>query len=150
MSRRTPPDPPWVDAILEWRWTWLTARLALTSAYLLGGLTKLSDFSAAMVEQEHFGLHPDWLWAGLAILVELCGSALALSGYLAWLGVGGLGILPAVAMIVANNSWTMSDPARLQAANAFFEHISLIGGFVLVALVAAHRTRKTVPLGPDR
>jgi hypothetical protein len=41
----------------------------------------------------------------------------------------------------------MSDPARLQAANAFFEHISLIGGFVLVA---AHRTRKIVPLGPDR
>src|SRR5580704_12639640 len=32
MSRRTPPDPPWVDAILEWRWTWLTAWLALTSA----------------------------------------------------------------------------------------------------------------------
>jgi uncharacterized membrane protein YphA (DoxX/SURF4 family) len=50
-------------------------------------------------------------------------------------------------MIVANNFWTMSDPARLQAANAFFEHISLIGGFVLVA---AHRTRKIVPLGPDR
>jgi hypothetical protein len=42
----------------------------------------------------------------------------------------------------------MSEPARLQAANAFFEHISLIGD-VLVALVAAHRTRKTVPLGPD-
>ena len=53
-------------------------------------------------------------------------------------------------MIVANNFWTMSEPARLQAANAFFEHISLIGGFELVALVAAHRTRKTVPLGPDR
>jgi uncharacterized membrane protein YphA (DoxX/SURF4 family) len=65
----------------------------------VGGLTKLSDFSAAMVEQEHFGLHPGWLWVGLAILVELCGSALALSGYLVWLGVGGLGILPAVAMI---------------------------------------------------
>jgi hypothetical protein len=47
-------------------------------------------------------------------------------------------------MIVANNFWTMSEPARLQAANAFFER------FVLVALVAAHRTRKTVPLGPDR
>jgi uncharacterized membrane protein YphA (DoxX/SURF4 family) len=76
--------------------------------------------------------------------------AVALSGYLAWLGVGGLGVLPAVAMIVANNFWTMFEPARLQAANAFFEHISLIGGFVLVALVAAHGTRKTVPLGPDR
>jgi uncharacterized membrane protein YphA (DoxX/SURF4 family) len=113
----------------------------------MGGLTKLSDFSAAMVEQEHFGLHPGWLWAGLAILVELCGCALALSGYLAWLVVGGLGVLPAVAMIVANNFWTMSDPARLQAANAFSEHISLVGGFVLVA---AHRTRKIVPLGPDR
>jgi hypothetical protein len=32
-------------------------------------------------EQEHFGLYPSWLWASLAILVELGGSALVVSGY---------------------------------------------------------------------
>jgi len=148
MSSRIIQDPSWVDAILNWRWTWFAARLALTSAFLVGGLTKLSDFSAAIAEQEHFGLYPGWLWASLSILVELGGSALMLSGYLVWLGAGGLGVLTAVAMLVANNFWTMSGNARLQSANAFFEHIGLIGGFVLVALVAAHRSREISPLGP--
>jgi uncharacterized membrane protein YphA (DoxX/SURF4 family) len=145
MDKRWIANPSWVDAILDWRWTWLAARIALTSAYLFGGLTKLSDFSAAMAEQEHFGLHPGWLWASLSILVELGGSALVLSGYLVWLGAGGLGVLTAVAMFVANNFWAMSGHARSQGANAFFEHVGLIGGFVLVALVAARR-RESAPL----
>jgi uncharacterized membrane protein YphA (DoxX/SURF4 family) len=142
-------DPSWVDAILNWRWTRLAARLALTSAYLLGGLTKLSDFSAAIAEQEHFGLYPGWLWASLSILVELGGSALVLSGYLVWLGAGALGVLTAVAMLVANNFWAMSGRAELQGANAFFEHMGLIGGFVLVALTAARRSREIAPLGSN-
>ena len=149
MSGRTIQDPSWVDAILNWRWTWLAARLALTSAYLLGGLTKLSDFSAAIAEQEHFGLHPGWLWASLSILVELGGSALVLSGYLVWLGAGGLGVLTAVAMLVANNFWATSGDARLQGANAFFEHLGLIGGFVLVALMAAHRRHRIMPVASE-
>jgi uncharacterized membrane protein YphA (DoxX/SURF4 family) len=140
-------DPSWVDAILNWHSTWLAARLALTSAYLLGGLTKLSDFPAAIAEQQHFGLYPGWLWAGLAILVELGGSALVLSGYLVWLGAGALGVLTAVAMLVANNFWAMSGHAQLQGANAFFEHMGLIGGFVLVALVATRGNREIAPLG---
>jgi uncharacterized membrane protein YphA (DoxX/SURF4 family) len=149
MNSRTIPDPSWVDAILNWRWSWLAARLALTSAYLLGGLTKLSDFSAAIAEQDHFGLHPGWLWASLSILVELGGSALVLSGSLVWLGAGGLGVLTAVAMVVANNFWAMSGHARLQGANAFFEHLGLIGGFVLVALIAAHRHHEITPVASD-
>jgi uncharacterized membrane protein YphA (DoxX/SURF4 family) len=142
-------DSSWVDAILDWRWTWFAARLALTSAYILGGLTKLSDFSAAILEQEHFELYPGWMWASLSNLVELAGSVLVLSGYLLWLGAGGLGVLTAIAMLVANNFWGMSGHARLQAANAFFDHIGLIGGFVLVALVAAHRKRETALLRPN-
>jgi uncharacterized membrane protein YphA (DoxX/SURF4 family) len=104
---------------------------------LLGGLTKLSDFPAAVAEQEHFGLYPGWLWASLAILVELGGSALVISGYLVWLGAGGLGVLTAIAVLVANRFWAEADDARLLAANSFFEHIGLIAGFVLVALIAA-------------
>jgi uncharacterized membrane protein YphA (DoxX/SURF4 family) len=63
----------------------------------------LSDFTAAIAEQEHFGLHPGWLWAALAITVELGGSLLVLSGRLMWLDAGGLGVLTAVAMLSAND-----------------------------------------------
>jgi uncharacterized membrane protein YphA (DoxX/SURF4 family) len=130
-------DPAWVSEILHWQWVLFAARLALTSAYLLGGLTKLFNFSAAIKEQEHFGFHPGWLWAALTILIEIGGSALVLSGYMVWLGAGALGCLTAVAMLSADNFWTKLGGERLTQANTFFEHLGLIGGFVLIAFIYA-------------
>jgi len=136
-------DPHWVVAILDGRGTMLLARLALASAYIVGGLTKLLDFSRAVAEQEHFGLYPGWIWAGLTIVVELIGSFLVVSGRFVWLGAGALGVLTFVAMIVANDFWDMKGAAQFQATNAFFEHLGLIGGFVLVAHLSAHTSRQT-------
>jgi uncharacterized membrane protein YphA (DoxX/SURF4 family) len=130
-------DPAWVSEILHWQWVLVAARLALTSAYLLGGVTKLINFSAAIAEQERFGFRPGWFWAALTILIELGGSALVLSGYMVWLGAGALGCLTAIAMVRADNFWTKSGQERLTQANTFFEHLGLIGGFVLIALTYA-------------
>jgi uncharacterized membrane protein YphA (DoxX/SURF4 family) len=130
-------DPAWVSEILHWQWVLVAARLALTSSFLLGGLTKLFNFSGAIAEQEHFGLRPGWLWATLTILIELGGSVLILSGYAVWLGAGALGCLTAVAMFKADNFWTKCGQERLTQANTFFEHLGLIGGFVLIAFIYA-------------
>jgi uncharacterized membrane protein YphA (DoxX/SURF4 family) len=130
-------DPGWVREILHWPWIFFAARLALTSAFLLGGVTKLLNFPAAIAEQEKFGLRPGWLFAGLTILVELGGSALVLSGYAAWLGAGALGCLTAVAMLKADHFWTKTGDERVVQANTFFEHLGLIGGFVLIAFIYA-------------
>jgi uncharacterized membrane protein YphA (DoxX/SURF4 family) len=130
-------DPVWISTILHFPWVWFLARLALTSAYLLGGMTKLLNFPAAVAEQERFGMHPAWLWAILAILIELGGSALILSGTLVWLGAGALGCLTAIAMLKADNFWTKSGSERLVQANTFFEHFGLIGGLVLVSIIFA-------------
>jgi uncharacterized membrane protein YphA (DoxX/SURF4 family) len=130
-------NPAWVSDILHWPWILFAARLALTSAYLLGGVAKLLNFSAAIAEQEKVGLRPGWLFAGLTILVELGGSALVLSGTLVWLGAGALGCLTAVAMLAADKFWTKSGEERVAQANTFFEHLGLIGGFVLIAYIYA-------------
>ncbi len=136
-------DPRWVDAILDWRWTWLVARVGLTGAYILGGLTKLFDFEGAVAEQAHFGLTPAWLWAAVTIVVELVGPILIISGRLVWLGAGALGVLTAVATVVAADFWTMQGHERFMAMNTFFEHIGLIAGFVMAALIAEHEKRLT-------
>lgn len=136
-------DPSWVDAILEWRWTWPFARLGLASAYLLGGIVKLSDFSAAIAEQEHFGFHPGWAWAAAAIAVELIGSVLVISGRLVWLGAGALGALTAIAIFAANRFWLLQGQARFEATNSFFEHVGLIAGLVMVAILAERNGRRT-------
>ncbi|ERI26952.1 DoxX family protein, partial [Burkholderia cenocepacia BC7] len=52
------------------------ARLALVSAYLIGGVAKALDFHGAVAEQAHFGLQPAALWAALAIVVEIGGLVL--------------------------------------------------------------------------
>jgi uncharacterized membrane protein YphA (DoxX/SURF4 family) len=122
MHKAASSDPRWVDAVLEWRGVWLVARIALTGAYLIGGVTKLLDFPAAVLEQEHIGLHPGTLWAALTIMVELVGPVLIISGRLVWLGAGVLGIFTAIAAVLANNFWDMQGQARFMAMNAFFEH----------------------------
>jgi uncharacterized membrane protein YphA (DoxX/SURF4 family) len=148
MSLAGQDDPRWVDAILDWRWTWLLARVALTGAYLLGGVTKLANFPAAVAEQEHFGLHPGWLWAALSIVVEIGGPILVISGRWVWLGAGALGALTAVATFVANDFWNLHGQARFAATNNFFEHLGLIAGFVLAALLAEHAQRRQASARP--
>ena len=138
---RVADTPRWVWTILASPWIWPAARVALVSAFLIGGLTKLSDFSAAIAEQEHFGLHPGWLWAALAIVVELGGSALVMLGRLVWLGAGGLGVLTSVAMLTANDFWHLTGHDRFMALNAFFEHLGLIAGLVIVSIHAAEGER---------
>ena len=138
-------SPRWVHAILYWRWTWLLARIGLLSVYLVSGFTKLLDFPAAIVELEHLGFHPGWLWVTVVIIAQIGGSLLLIWGRFVWLAAGALGALTFVANIAANHFWTMTGQARFAATNAFFEHFGLIAGFVLVALVAEHKSRMEAP-----
>lgn len=135
--------PRFVDAILRHPATWFVARLALVGAYLLGGIVKLADWPGAVAEQAHFGMNPPALWAAVTIAIELIGPLLILTNRLVWLGAGMLGVFTLLAAIKANAFWTMpAGPERFMATNAFFEHVGLIGGFVLVAMIAG-RTRRS-------
>jgi len=54
-----------------------------------------------------------------------------------------LGIFTLFAAITANAFWAMpAGQERFMAANAFFEHLGLIGGFVLAAVVAEIEARR--------
>jgi uncharacterized membrane protein YphA (DoxX/SURF4 family) len=140
MLTRNP--PPFVSAILHARLTLLLAKAALVSAYVLGGVVKALDFPGAIAEQAHFGLQPPALFAVVTIAVELVGSALVMTRRWVWLGAGMLGVFTGLAAITANAFWAMPDGHdRFMASNAFFEHLGLIGGFVLVALLAQREPR---------
>ncbi|KQO08951.1 DoxX family protein [Sphingomonas sp. Leaf242] len=135
--------PRLVEAILDWRWTGFLARLALVGAYLLGGIVKASDWTAAVAEQAHFGMHPPAVWAALTIAIEIVGPLLILSGRLVWLGAGMLGVFTLFAAITANAFWAMpAGQERFMATNTFFEHLGLIGGFVLAAMVTELDARR--------
>jgi uncharacterized membrane protein YphA (DoxX/SURF4 family) len=136
--------PRWVATILSWPLLLPAARTALVSAFLLGGIEKLVDFPGAVADQAHFGLQPAWLWAAAAIVVELGGSLLVIFGRWVWLGAGGLGVLTAVAMLVANDFWMKTGDDRFIAANTFFEQLGLIAGLVLVSVLSLRTSRATI------
>jgi uncharacterized membrane protein YphA (DoxX/SURF4 family) len=127
--------PRWIGAILGWPGLVPISRVALVSAYLIGGIQKFVDFPGATAEQAHFGLQPAWLWAAAAVIVEIGGSVLVIFGRWVWLGAGGLGVLTVVAMLAANNFWALTGHDRFMAVNSFFEHLGLIAGRILTCVL---------------
>jgi uncharacterized membrane protein YphA (DoxX/SURF4 family) len=45
-------------------------------------------------------------------------------------------VLTAVAMLTANDFWAKTGHDRFMATNAFFEHLGLIAGLVLISLLS--------------
>lgn len=111
---------------------WL-ALLGLCAAYLQGGFNKLIDFGSAIAEMQHFGLQPAAPLAAAVIVMELGAAGLILVGRLRWLGALALAAFTLAATFVANRYWSAPPQARFALANAFYEHLGLAGGFVLVA-----------------
>lgn len=109
--------------------------LLLCSAYLQGGIAKALDFPAALAEMRHFGLAPAGLLALLTILGELGASLLVLSGRLRWAGALYLASFTLAANFIANRFWLVEGAARRMVENGFFEHLGLVGAFLIVALV---------------
>ena len=121
------------------RWTtspvlrWV-ALLLLCAAYLQGGLQKAFDFPAATARMNHFGLSPAGPMAIAVIVLELGAAAMILTGRLRWLGALALAGFTLMATFVALRFWQMPvGQERFMAANSFFEHLGLVGGFLLVA-----------------
>jgi uncharacterized membrane protein YphA (DoxX/SURF4 family) len=109
------------------------ALLGLTAAYVQGGIAKLLDFPVAIAEMRSHRLAPAAPLAGAVIALELAGSALVLCGFHRWLGALVLGGFTFVANFLGNRFWQASPAERTRVANAFFEHLGLAGGFLLVA-----------------
>ena len=115
--------------VLRW-----IALLLLCAAYLQGGFNKAMDFGSAIAEMNHFGVSPAAPTAAAVIVLELGASVLILTGFYRWLGAVVLAAFTLFATFVALRFWQMPvGQERFMAANSFFEHLGLVGGFLLVA-----------------
>ena len=128
-----------MNAISDWlsrfatpavRWV---ALLGLCAAYLQGGIVKLSNIHGAVAEMSHFGLSPAMPFAIAVIAFELVASVAILTGYGRWLGALALGAFTFAATFMANRYWELGPAERFATENAFYEHLGLAGGFLLIA-----------------
>lgn len=116
------------------------AAVLLTLPYWTSGIAKLTDLPGALGEARHFGLEPAALTVALIIFVQIGGSLLIILGRKAWLGAGALGVFTAIATLLAHPFWDVPDPvARFHERNIFLEHIGLIGGLMLAAILRERR-----------
>ncbi|EIT67913.1 MULTISPECIES: DoxX family protein [Hydrocarboniphaga] len=122
------------------------ALLALCAAYLQGGWNKLVDFASAVAEMQHFGLAPAAPLAALVIALELGASLMIVSGFGRWLAALALAAFTIGATFVANRYWTLAaGHERFMMANAFYEHLGLAGGFLLVAWMDLQPRKENQP-----
>ena len=110
-------------------------RVVLCLPFWWSGLNKLFDFSSGTAEMAALGLEPAGLFNALTILVQLGGSLLVILNLWTWLGAGALGVFTALATVLAHQFWTLDGLERARELNTFLEHLAIIAGFVLVAMI---------------
>lgn len=131
------------EGLLGQSWLALLARIAVAAPFLISGIAKLADFGGAIGEVRGLtGLEPAALFAALVIATQLGGSALLIAGgRYAWIGAAALAGFTAVATLFAHAFWLKPQAERFLHQNIFFEHVSIVGGLVLLAVLAV-RTAK--------
>ena len=127
-----------IAALLESAAFRVIARVLLTLPFWMSGLAKIADFGFATQEMAMFGLNPPGAFAVATIITQLTGSALVISGRHAWLGAGALGIFTALTIPIAHNFWALEGERAMMEMFFAVEHISVIGGLMLAAILC-HR-----------
>ena len=126
-------------------------RVVLCLPFWWSGLNKLFDFSSGTAEMAALGLEPAGLFNALTILVQLGGSLLVILNLWTWLGAGAIGVFTALATVLAHQFWTLDGLERARELNTFLEHLAIIAGFVLVAMIGVVGLRdRTTDLVTDR
>jgi transmembrane protein len=128
-----------IAQLLAQPWLALLARIAVALPFLLSGFAKLGDFNGAIAELRGLtGLEPAALLAVLVIATQLAGSALLIAGgRYASIGAAALAGFTIVATLYAHAYWLKPESERFLHRNIFFEHISIVGGLALLAILGA-------------
>ena len=122
-----------INTMTAFNWFGLVARIVLTYMFWASGLAKLIDFSGGMAEMAQFGLQPAAVFNTLVIITQLIGSALIIANRWAWLGAGMLGVFTALTIPLVHTFWTMEEPFKTIEFYVVMEHVTVIGGLMVVA-----------------
>lgn len=108
-------------------------RALLCAAYLWSGVSKLFDFSGTAAHfSRRFGLPFPRTATAATICIQLTGSAMVITGWMAWLGAISLALFTIAATVVAYPFWKMSGIDRARNIETFLEHVGLAAAFILL------------------
>jgi uncharacterized membrane protein YphA (DoxX/SURF4 family) len=147
MSQAGPTDmQSMAERFLGARWVESAARFAVAVPFLISGVAKVLDFEGSIAEVRGLtGLEPAVLFAVLVILTQLGGSVLLIAGgRFACIGALALAGFTTVATLSAHAFWLKPEAEQFLHRNTFFEHVSIVGGLLLLATLTFKPARTQV------
>lgn len=136
-----------IRALLQSSWIFYAGAVGLTYMFWWSGLTKLWDFSGTLAEMAHFRLGPTWFFAVGTIAVQLIGSVLVIfCGRRAWIGAAALALFTLATIPIAHDFWNLQGQAAIPEKLWAQEHLSVVGGLILAAILADLRTGRAEDL----
>lgn len=128
--------PHFVARLLEMAWFAALARVLITFPYWSSGVSKGAAFSDGVLEMAFYGLNPPFAFNVATIVCMLVGSFLVIFTRYAWVGAGMLGLFTALTVPIAHDFWNMTGAAARTELFFVVEHIGLIGGLILAAILS--------------
>ena len=122
---------------LESDWLWHLSRLIVTFMFWYAGFGFLFDFSGAQTTMALAGIQHLWLVAALTILVEIGASLLIVLDRWVWFGAGALAVFTLLTIPLVHHFWTMEGIAAMSAKLESEEHLTVVGGLVVLS-IASH------------
>lgn len=122
-----------IAAVTGTGWFGYLARMIFTFMFWGSGLSKLINFDAGVAEMAHFGLQPATLFNVAVIVTQLGGSILIILNRWTWVGAGALAVFTALTVPIAHSFWAMQEPFKTIEFHVVMEHITVIGGLMVVA-----------------
>ena len=128
--------PAFIHALLASPALALLARVLLTFPFWSSAIHKTIFYKAGVAEMEFFGFRPGTLYNPLVIFVQAVCSILIIANVWVWLAAGALGFFTFLTMILVQTYWKLPPEARPPVMNTCWEHVGMIGGLVLVSMMA--------------
>lgn len=116
----------------------VVANIVLTFVFWMAGLFGLFNFKAIVQEMVDVNLPASRLFAVATIATQLLGSALVISniGGLGWLGAGALAVFLILTIPIGHPFWTYSEPKRTHEFHIALEHVTVVGGLMMAAILS--------------
>ncbi len=128
--------PDVVARLLNAQWFATMARAVVTFPYWSSAFSKTFAFADGVAEMARYGLHPPVAFNLATIACLFVGSALVIANRYAWLGAGALIVFTALTIPIAHDFWNMTGAEAQTELFFVVEHIGLIGGLMLAAMLA--------------
>ncbi len=132
-----------IDSILDSRAASLVGRVLLTSSFLESIYSKLTNWPGALGEMMHFNLAPAPAYAIATLITHVVGVGLIIWGRFAWVGAGMLGVFTALTIPIGHHFWTLTGHEAQVEKFFAFEHVSVIGGLILAAMLCRREGHPT-------